>query len=137
MRALGVLVKIPNAFEINRAYGNNTPETMAGAYIEVGYNFFHRTKKDSHKNFTLFARQELMDLNYKIPSNGIKNEVNQKSFTVIGLTYQPASGVVIKTDYVFRKTGDRNEELIVTPFPQALPYYTSNGFFNIGFGYSF
>ena len=78
-----------------------------------------------------------MDLNQSIPSNGIVNDANQKSFFVTGFDFSPAPGVIIKADYVFRKTGELNEALIINPYPQAPPFYTENGFLNIGFGYSF
>lgn len=136
-RALATMVSIPDAFEINRAYANNTPSTMIGGYAEVGYNFYPLINPEVRKNLTVFVRQELMDINYKIPSNGIRNGTNRRSYTVAGITYQPVNGVVLKIDYVLRKTDERNDDLIVTPFPQLLPYYTSNGFLNIGFGYSF
>lgn len=136
-RALASVVNIADAFEINRAYGNNTPGVMVGMYGEVGYNFYKLIDAASTKNLTFFIRQEFMDLNYKIPTNGIKNGTNRKNYTVAGITFQPVSGVVVKADYVLRKTDERNEDLIVTPFPQQLPYYTSNGFFNLGLGYSF
>ncbi|MFZ6010998.1 MAG: hypothetical protein ACOYXT_11695 [Bacteroidota bacterium] len=136
-RALAAMVSIPDAEAINRAYANNTPSMMIGYYAELGYDFFQLRGTRTNKSFVLFAREEFMNLNYRIPSNGIKNGVNVKSYTVIGLTFRPVSGVVVKADYVLRKTDERNEDLIVTPFPQQLPYYTSNGFFNIGIGYSF
>ncbi len=137
-RALISTVAIPDADKINRAYGNtNAPSMMIGYYAELGYDLYRVINPESNKNLTLFARQEFMDLNYRIPSNGIKNGVNRKNFTVVGVTFRPVSGVVVKADYVFRKTDERNDQLVVTPFPQQLPYYTSNGFFNLGFGYSF
>ena len=136
-RALFAVSRISDAYEINRAYANNTPSMMMGGYAELGYNFYKLINAESNKNLTVFARQEFMNLNYKIPSNGILNGVNRKSYTVVGVTFRPISGVVIKADYVLRKTDDRNDDLIVTPFPQSTPYYTSNGFFNLGFGYSF
>jgi len=136
-KALATTVQIPDAYAINRAYANNTPSSMFGAYAEVGYNLFKAFNESTTKNFTLFARYEWMDLNQTIPSNGIENGTLRKNFTVVGLTYQPVHGVVVKADYVLRNTGERNPELIVTPFPQTLPYYTSNGFINIGIGYSF
>ena len=78
-----------------------------------------------------------MNLNQEIPKNGILNDANEKSFLITGLEYTPVDGVVIKADYVFRKTGKQNDQLIINPFPQAPPYYTENGFWNIGIGYSF
>jgi hypothetical protein len=136
-RALIAAVHLPDAFEINRAYANNTPQMMLGYYAELGYNVLRLANASTTKNLTVFGRYEFLDMNYRIPSNGIKNGINRKNYTVIGITYQPVSGVVVKADYVLRNTGKRNEDLIVTPFPQQLPYYTSNGFLNIGIGYSF
>ena len=136
-RALATSVGINDAFEINRAYANNTPSIMIGMYAELGYNLYKLVDAETTKNFTLFARQEFIDLNYKTPSNGIKNGTNRKNYTIVGLTYQPVNGIIVKADYVLRVTDERNDDLIVTPFPQQLPYYTSNGFFNLGFGYSF
>ncbi|WP_333820545.1 hypothetical protein [Ohtaekwangia sp.] len=136
-RALATMVKIPDAFAINRAYANNTPSMMVGYYAELGYDLFRLLETRSTKTFVVFAREEFLDLNYRIPANGIRNGINVKNYTVLGFTFRPVSGVVVKADYVLRRTDERNEDLIVTPFPQQLPYYTSNGFFNLGIGYSF
>jgi hypothetical protein len=136
-RALGAMIQIPDAEKINRAYGNNTANTMIGGYGEIGYNLLKLFNKGTQRNFTLFTRYEYMDLNNKIPANGITNDLLVKSFLVSGLSYQPIKGVIVKADYVFRTTGEPNPALIVNPFPQAQPYYTTNGFFNLGIGYSF
>lgn len=136
-KALATTAQIPDAFNINRAYANNTPTSMVGMYAEAGYNIFKAFNPSTTKNFTVFARYEWMDLNQNIPSNGIVNGTLKKNYTVVGITYQPVQGVIVKADYVLRNTGERNPELIVTPFPQTLPYYTSNGFINLGIGYSF
>jgi len=136
-KALAATARIADAFEINRAYANNTPSSMVGWYAEGAYNFYQLINPDARKNLSLFARYEFLDLNNSIPVNGIKNGVNKKSFLVMGLTFQPVSGVIVKADYVLRTTDERNDDLIVNPFPQALPYYTNNGFINLGLGYSF
>jgi hypothetical protein len=136
-RALGAMIQIPDADKINRAYGNNTANTMIGGCGEIGYNLLKLINKDTQRNFTFFTRYEYMDLNNKIPENGIANDLLVKSFLVSGLTYQPIKGVIVKADYVFRTTGEPNPALIVNPFPQAQPYYSTNGFFNFGIGYSF
>lgn len=137
IRMLGVMVKIPDAFEINRAYASNTPKTMLGGYFELAYDLLGLFTTDKKKGLRIFARNEWLDLNYTVPSNGIENGMLRKYYLATGINFQPVHGVVIKADYVFRKTGKRNPELIINPFPQALPYYTDNGFFNVGFGYSF
>lgn len=142
--ALATAVQIPDASAINRAYGNNTPETMVGGYAEAGCNILRligRNKSDSamakRKSLTIFARYEYMDLNYRVPENGITNDLLKKQFIVAGVGFQPIQGVVIKADYVMRTTGEPNAALLVNPFPQAQPYFTDNGFFNLGVGYSF
>lgn len=136
-KALAGVVQIPEAYSINRAYANNTPETMMGSFAEIGYNLFHIFHRHKEKNLLLFARYEWMDLNYKTASNGIYNDLFRKQYIVSGLTFQPIRGIVIKADYVHRLTGEPNPALLITPFPQPLPYYTSQGFFNLGLGYSF
>lgn len=133
-RALGAITQIRDAEKINFVYANNTANTMIGGYGEIGYNLLRLFKKDTERNLTLFGRYEYMDLNYKIPENGITNDLLVKNFIVGGLTYQPIKGVTVKADYVMRTTGEPNSAY---PFPQAQPYYTTNGFFNLGIGYSF
>ena len=130
-RAIGAIVQIPDADKINRAYASNTPETMAGGYIEVAYNLFPKQKLDA------FVRYENFDLNSKIPSNGIENDILKQQYIVAGLTYLPVKGVVVKLDYVYKQTGDINPALNLNPFPNAPLYYTTNSFINLGFGYSF
>lgn len=136
-RLLGVVVRIPDAFAINRAYANNTPSMMAGGYAEIAWDFLEANHAENSRHLTVFIRQEWMDLNQQVPSNGITNGINHKTYSVVGLSYQPTAGVIVKADFALRKTGARNPDLLVNPFPQALPYYRSNGFFNLGFGYSF
>ena len=137
VRALVASVSIPDAATINRAYANNTPESIFGAYVEAGVNLLNLFNRNTSKNLTLFARYETMDLNKSVPENGISDDLNKKDFIVAGLTFKPIHGVAIKADYVYRETGVPNPVLQINPFPQAPPYYTTNSFFNLGFGYSF
>jgi hypothetical protein len=136
-RALAAQVNLPEAESINRAYASNIPESVFGAYAEAGINLLYLFKKDTKKALTVFARYETLDLNKTIAENGIKNDVNKKEYIVAGLTFKPLHGVAIKADYVFRKTGDQNPELVLNPSPQAPVFRTTNSFFNLGFGYSF
>ncbi len=135
--ALASFISISDAEEINRAYANNTPESIVGTYAEASINILKLFNSSAKKTLDYFIRYEWMDLNQSIPTNGIINDANQKSFLVTGIDFTPVPGVIIKADYVFRKTGEQNDQLIINPYPQAPPYYTENGFFNIGFGYSF
>ncbi|MCW3084370.1 MAG: hypothetical protein JWP12_1736 [Bacteroidetes bacterium] len=136
VKALFTMVNISDAQAINRAYANNTPEAMMGYYGEIGYNILQLTKW-KEKNLTVFARYESLDMNYKLPSNGIVDGTLNQQYIIGGLTFQPLKGVTVKADYVFKQTGDKNPALVTTPFPVGIPYYKTQGFFNLGVGYSF
>lgn len=136
-KGLFAYTAIPEASSINRAYANNTPKAMMGGLFEAGYNLLYAFNPKTTRNLTIFGRYEYIDLNSTVASNGINNDMLKQQYIVGGITYQPIRGIVIKADYVHRITGTPNPQLYVNPYPQALPYYTSNGFFNLGLGYSF
>lgn len=137
-KALATVINIPQAYEINRAYANNTPEMMTGAYIEGAYNLLYLGKNKPKQNLTLFCRYETLNLNYRLPSNGIRDDFQQKSFIVTGITYQPMHGVSFKFDFVHSQTGNFAKELyVVNPYTTQRPFYRHNNYVNLGFGYSF
>jgi hypothetical protein len=136
VRTIATVVNIKNADAINRAFANNTPETMYGGYAELGYDLLYPARAGA-RSFILFGRYEYVNLNARIPANGIENKANEKHYIVGGFTYKPINGIAVKADYVRRITGDFNQALIVTPFPQQVPYFKNNGFVNIGVAYNF
>lgn len=136
VKALYTMVNISDAGFINRAYANNTPGAMTGFYGEIGYNLLQLTKW-KEKNLTVFGRYETLDMNAKIPVNGIYDGTLRQQYYIGGITFQPLKGVTVKADYVFKQTGDKNPNLAISPFPVGLPYYKTTGFFNLGVGYSF
>lgn len=135
-RVMGTIVNVKNASDINRAYANNTPETMYGAYGELGYDLFYH-KSNSTKALIVFGRYEYINMDAKVPNNGISNDANRKHYIIAGLTYKPIRGISIKGDYTRKMTGDFNQALIVTPFPRQVFYYKDNGFINLGVAYNF
>ena len=136
LKALATVVQLPDAKRINRAYASNTPEMMLGYYGEVGYNIL-QLMKPSEKNLTVFVRYEKLDMNYKIPSNGIINGTLNQQYIISGITFQPVKGVTVKADYIYKKTGDINPSLVISPFPVGQPYLKEQGFLSLGVGYSF
>ncbi|MEN0053141.1 MAG: hypothetical protein AAGC65_05710 [Mucilaginibacter sp.] len=136
IRAIATIINIKNADAINRAFANNTPQKMYGGYAEVGYDLLYPANHGT-KSFIVFGRYEYLNLNAKVPSNGIENKANEKHYLVGGFTYKPIRGVSIKGDYVRRITGDFNQALVVTPFPQQVPYFKNDGFINLGVAYNF
>ena len=135
-RLIGSRVSIRNAANINKAYANNTPRSLYGGYVEAAYNLFYKKYKDE-KALIAFARYEYLDLSAEIPVNGLQNDANKQQYVVGGFTFKPVRGVAVKADYVQRVTGTPNSALIITPFPQQIPYYKSNGFVNLAVAYNF
>jgi hypothetical protein len=138
-KALGCNISIPKAETVNRAYDNNVSQQMYGAYAEFGYNLLNAAKTEKYKNkqLNVFARYETLDLNAKVPVNGVIDGTEQQSHIVAGLGFFPIPHLVIKADVRLLTTGDQNPALVINPSPNALPYKTNNTFLNIGFGYSF
>lgn len=136
IRAIISGIQISNASNINQAYANNTPKSMYGGYGEVAYDLLYAKYKDA-KKLAVFGRFEHMNLGATLPANGIKNDANTQQYIIGGITYKPIRGVAVKADYVYRITGEPNPVLIITPFPQVIPYYTHNGFLNLGVAYNF
>ncbi len=137
-KALGCFVSIKDADRINKAFANNTPSSMYGYYVELGYNLFKPFMKLSSKSLMLFARYEAMNLNASLPKNGVEDGYQEKQFLVAGLHFQPLKGVSVKADFVRRITGDYNKLLYVTnPYATNVPFFTTNNFVNLGIGYSF
>jgi len=132
-KILASSVNIPNAREINRAYANNTPEQLIGAYADIAYSIFQQEEKE----WQIFTRYEYLDMNYKIPSNGIFNGANDQQYITAGLSFKPIHGVIIKGEYVYRLTDEINPALIITPYPVARPYFTKQHLLRLGIGYSF
>ena len=133
LKALAVFVAIPDAEKINRAYGNNTPKQMFGAYLEAGYNFYTTDTKIAR----VFTRYEYLNLNMKLPNNGILNESINQQYIISGFSFLPIQGVIVKFDYTYRLTGEVNPALIINPYPQSVPFFKQQYLFNLGIGYSF
>ncbi len=137
-KALGCFVSIKDADKINRAYANNTPSAMYGYYAELGYNLFHPFTRLNSRSLLLFVRYEAMNLNARLPKNGIEDGLQNKQYIIVGLHFQPLKGVSVKLDYVQRITGEYNKILYVTnPYASNTPFYTTYNFINLGIGYSF
>lgn len=138
-KALGCNISIPGADHINRAFDNNTPSQMYGAYGELGYNLLQHVKSEKHqsKQLNIFARYEMLDLNASIPDNAVTDGTLKQTHVIAGIGYFPIPNVAIKADVRLLNTGDQNPALIINPNPNALPYNHQNTFINVGIGYSF
>ena len=110
---------------------------MLGAYGEIGYNILNLFKEPK-KRLTAFVRYEYLDMNYELATNGVNDNFMKQQYITTGLHFQPAGGVSVKLNYVWRQTGNFNPALYtVNPFVSTVPFYTTNSFVNLGIGYSF
>jgi hypothetical protein len=137
IRVLGTIVSIPDAAKINRAYANNTPQTEYGAYAEIGYDLFHLMNKPHEKQLIVFVRDEKLDMNATIPSNGVTDETLNQNYIVAGFTYLPIRNVAIKADVRIAHTGNQNPELVINLNPVAQPYQPNYNLVNVGLAFSF
>lgn len=137
IRVLCAVVSIPDAFNINRAYVNNTPKTEYGAYAEIGYDILYTEKKPHDEQFIVFVRDEKMDINASIPSNGIIDGALKQNHVIAGFTYLPVKNVAIKADVRVVHTGNQNPMLVTIPNPVASPYKLNNSLVSIGIAFSF
>ena len=140
-KALGVIVRYPDAGQVNTAFGENNATEMYGAYGEVGYDvLYNRAQQNgSHAQLIAFARLEYMDLNATIPDppQAIYDGTLAQSNLIAGLNFMPIPNLAFKADVRILKTGDQNKDLLINPSPAALPYQPHNAFLNVGIGYSF
>lgn len=135
-KGLAAVVSSPDAYAINRAYAQNTPKQMKGAFAEVSYELLN-TKNFEDKKLYVFYRYEAYDLNASMPSDALRDWSLNQQFSVVGLTYKPHPGVAIKFDVVNKVTGTPNQAFTVTPTLQTPAYLTNNWFVNLGLGYNF
>ena len=134
-KALGTYVSLPDAANINSAYANNVSKAMYGAYGEIGYDLLHNT--GSKHQLVAFGRYENLDMNDKIPQNGINDPTLKQWHIIAGLNYFPIPNVVVKADVRITHTGPQNPGLIINPPSVMQPYQQNNQFLNIGLGYAF
>lgn len=134
-KALGTYVSLPDASNINSAFGSNVPKTMYGAYGEIAYDLLHNT--GSKHQLVAFGRYENLNMNTSIPQNGITDPTLKQSHIIAGLNYFPIPNVVIKADVRITHTGPQNPGLIINPPSVMQPYQQNNQFLNIGLGYAF
>lgn len=137
VRVLGTIVSIPDADKINRAYANNTAKKEFGAYAELGYDLFRLISKPKDKQLIFFVRDEKLDMNASIPSNGVTDGTLNQNYVVAGLTYLPIRNVAIKGDVRIAHTGAQNPDLIINPNPVAQPYQPNYNLINLGVAFSF
>ncbi|GAC1308905.1 MAG: hypothetical protein NVSMB24_23400 [Mucilaginibacter sp.] len=134
-KVLGTMVSLPDAANINRAYANNTPKTEYGLYAEVAYDILHSIPTPHQQQFIIFVRDEKLNINASVPSNGIIDGTLDQNHVVAGFTYLPMGNVAIKADIRLIHTGNPNTNSVTNPL--AAPYLANNTLVNVGLAFSF
>ena len=136
IKALASVITIQDADKINATFTNNTPSMAYGYYGEVAYDLLYKKHKGT-KTLNIFSRLEKINLNARIPTNGIVDDALNQIHLISGIAYQPITGVMVKLDYHYRSTGQQNTAFIINPYPQLIPYERKQHLFNLGIAYSF
>ncbi len=97
-----------NAFTVQAAVKNNLGSSMAGYYVEAGYNIF-RSLENIKTELIPFLRYEFYDTHLSVSGDLIKNESFNKNIVTTGLSWKLASGAVLKTDLQLIKSGNESE----------------------------
>lgn len=134
VKALASFINIAEADKIIRAFNQNVPSQLYGFYAEIGYNLLNHT--NTEKKLVVFARYEKLDMNYKVPAQGISDGALKQQYIIAGLNFLLHRGIAFKADYVMLQTGDQNPLLVQNQY-NSIPYSNRSNTFNIGFGYSF
>ncbi|MDB5024020.1 MAG: hypothetical protein JWP78_1775 [Mucilaginibacter sp.] len=137
VKVLATIVSIADAASINRAYANNTPQTEYGAYAEAGYDLFCLNKRPHENQLIVFVRDEKLNMNAKVPSNGVIDGTLDQNYVVAGFTYLPVRNVAVKADVRIVHTGHQNPDLVINPNPAAQPYQSNYNLINLGIALSF
>jgi hypothetical protein len=130
LKAIACIVSIPDAGKINDAYGHNVASGFGGGYFEAGYSLLKANDKD--RQFIVFARYEHIDMNAKVPSNGVKNDAFVQNHVIAGFSYLPIRDIAIKADFQLTKTGDWNPVI-----PGGAGYDSIGQLVHLGVAYSF
>lgn len=138
-KVLASIINNPQASMINRTWSNNTPEQIYGMYGELSYDVLYNRQQNTGSPTSLvgFARYERLNLNSKLPTNGIVDGTLDQQHVIAGLAFYPVSNVVIKADVRFTTTGAFNKNLVINPPPVMRPYPEQNSTISFGLGYAF
>jgi len=135
-KILGTVVSTPDAENINKAYASNTPKIEYGVYAEAAYDVLHSVKKSHEQQFIVFVRDERLNINARIPSNGVPDGTLNQNFLVAGFSYLPTRNVAVKADISVIQTGNQKTNLI-NQIPAAQSFQTSNNLVSLGIAFSF
>ncbi len=97
-----------NAFTAIDGINNNLGSSMAGYYVEAGYNIFRPIAMLKTELIT-FLRYEGYDTHYTVSGELVKNNSFNNTIITTGLSLKLTSGAVLKADMQFLKNRGETE----------------------------
>lgn len=88
---------ISNTGQYNRFTGKDLGSSMAGFYLEAGYNLFHSV--NSGQKLVPFIRYENYDTHFRTAGSLVKNKSFHRKEIIFGAGWWMAAGAVVKVDY--------------------------------------
>jgi len=104
LRALAARGHIGDAAAISEQNGETIGSSIAGWYVEGGYDLGTRI------SVTPYARYERLDTQRRVAAGFTRDRENDRRITTLGLAIKPISQTVIKTDYQKIRTGAGSDQ---------------------------
>lgn len=108
-RAQYVLANLSNTAAYNKLTGKDLGSSMAGYYVEGGYNVLQSCKNTKNK-LIIFTRYEKYDTHADV-TEITRNDAYSRTDITVGLGFKVANGAVFKADYL----NMRNKKSSSTP----------------------
>jgi hypothetical protein len=107
LRALHAQVSIDEAERLNALAGlsgsSSIGETIAGSYVEAGYEVLPWLSPGGNLSLVPFLRYEWLNTQDEVPAGFEANPANERTVLTVGASFHPHAQVVLKTDVQLRK----------------------------------
>ena len=97
-RAQYIMANLSNTDQYNEFANKDLGSSMAGYYVEAGYNVLQSCKKTKNK-LIIFARYENYDTHKSFYVDSLRNDAYNRTDITFGAVFKIAEGAVFKTDY--------------------------------------
>ncbi|MCC7303427.1 MAG: hypothetical protein IT233_12380 [Bacteroidia bacterium] len=122
-RAQYILCSLSNTESYNKLTGKDLGASMAGYYVELGYNILEMTKCKKENKLIVFGRYEDYDTHASVAGTLTRNKSFHRKELTAGIGYFMGTSVAFKADFSQLSTDQDND--------------VPKKYFNMGFGFWF
>lgn len=97
-RAQYIMANLSNTEQYNEFANKDLGSSMAGYYVEAGYNILQSCEK-TKKKLVVFVRYENYDTHKSFYIDSLRNDAYNRTDITIGAGFKVAEGAVFKADY--------------------------------------